>query len=205
MKLFYAASESNKDVLLGVLKRELGEKGDAVELGSGTGQHVTYFAKHFPGWAWQPTDITKNHIDSIEEYRVESKLSNIRPALYADASKNYKAWHNGSFVENSFDLILNVNMIHVSPVGVTEGLFSAAGVLLKPGGIIIIYGPYSEDGVLSPQSNIRFDESLRAQNSEWGVRDVCWLKELASQNGIVLKKKIEVPSNNKCLVFTKTK
>lgn len=176
-----------------------------MELGSGTGQHVTYFAKHFPGWAWQPTDITKNHIDSIEEYRVESKLSNIRPALYADASKNYKAWHNGSFVENSFDLILNVNMIHVSPVGVTEGLFSAAGVLLKPGGIIIIYGPYSEDGVLSPQSNIRFDESLRAQNSEWGVRDVCWLKELASQNGIVLKKKIEVPSNNKCLVFTKTK
>ncbi len=94
-------------------------------------------------------------------------------------------------------------MIHISPFETTVGLFNAAGKLLKKSGLLITYGPYAECGVLEPESNINFDESLRAQNPQWGVRDIEDLIQIATENGLKLLKRYDMPANNKTLVWKK--
>jgi Protein of unknown function (DUF938) len=64
-------------------------------------------------------------------------------------------------------------------------------------------GPYALDGVLEPESNISFDQSLRLRDSSWGIRDIADLKKLAAANSMELFKIHNLPSNNKCLVWKK--
>lgn len=61
-----------------------------------------------------------------------------------------------------------------------QGLFRSAGQLLRSSGLLITYGPYRINGTLAPITNIRFDESLRAQNPQWGIRDTRDLERLAT-------------------------
>lgn len=94
-------------------------------------------------------------------------------------------------------------MMHISPYECTKGLFSNAGLYLKTNGIMITYGPYALDGVITPESNVSFDESLRSQNPQWGLRDIKDLTELAKENHLRLEEIIDMPSNNKCIVWKK--
>lgn len=110
---------------------------------------------------------------------------------------------NFSELAKSFDFILNINMVHISEFACTEGLFANAGKLLKPKGKLFTYGPYAENGVLVPESNVNFDMGLRAQNPAWGVRDIVDLEKVAQKNGIKLIEKYDMPANNKCLVWQK--
>lgn len=48
--------------------------------------------------------------------------------------------------EGSIDLVMNINMIHISPWSATVGLMKVAGEMLKPGGRLYLYGPYRVDG-----------------------------------------------------------
>ena len=51
------AADRNKQPILETLQRVLPERGMALEIASGTGQHATWFAAGLPGWQWQPTDM----------------------------------------------------------------------------------------------------------------------------------------------------
>lgn len=94
-------------------------------------------------------------------------------------------------------------MTQVSPFHCTSALFQNSSKVLKNGGNLFIYGPFAVDGVLTPESNVRFDMGLKSQNPEWGVRDVSDLKKLASSNSFSLIKMEEMPANNKMLIFEK--
>ena len=122
------------------------------------------------------------------------------------------------------------NVCHISPYSVTEGLFAGAGRLLTPsGGLFIVrsrlncraalpcqrcasyvlllpvpftqYGPFMVDGAHTAPSNEAFDERLRAQNAEWGVRDCSALAELAQAHGLSLTERVSMPANNFVLCF----
>ena len=92
-------------------------------------------------------------------------------------------------------------MIHISPYQCSVGLFNNAGKLLKDDGILFTYGPYAIDGKITPESNVNFNKSLKLQDSNWGLRDINDLKALAEKNGIKLINVIDMPANNKTIIW----
>jgi len=117
-------------------------------------------------------------------------------------SSNVSQW--GLSGSEKFDIVFCSNVIHITPWNCTLGLFEGSSALLKGGaGLLITYGPYACDGVLSPESNLDFDLSLRSRNPEWGIRDIRDLKKLAEKNKMTLESMHEMPANNKILVFRK--
>ncbi|XP_017121113.1 UPF0585 protein CG18661 isoform X1 [Drosophila elegans] len=173
-----------------------------LEIASGSGQHVGFLAPLLPNITFQPTEYERGQFESISAYAQDCSTGNIRAPLHVDISRDPKDWENPP-VPASYDYMFNSNMMHISPWICSIGLFHAAGQLLKKGGRMFTYGPYAQDGVLAPQSNVDFDWSLRQRDSSWGVRDIRDLKVLAAQNGLQLEKLTEMPSNNKFLTWLK--
>ena len=73
-------------------------------------------------------------------------------------------------------------MIHISPWECTEALFWSASDVLAPGGLLWTYGPYKEGDSMC-DSNVAFDESLRARDTEWGVRSLSAVEAAANSKG----------------------
>ncbi|CAL8127373.1 unnamed protein product [Orchesella dallaii] len=197
------AAERNKDPILDVLKANLNESQPLkiLEIASGTGQHVAHFAKYFTNFMWQPSDADTKYFKSISSYASMLPKNNVLDPVHIDVSHPIENW-DGNVTCQKFDAIYCSNLIHISPYQCTIGLFTSASKLLKPStGLLITYGPYSENGCLVPESNVRFDEGLRMQNPEWGVRDIVDLVKLGEQNGLCYCNKVEMPANNKMLFF----
>ncbi|MDB5862928.1 MAG: hypothetical protein JWO70_734, partial [Betaproteobacteria bacterium] len=101
------------------------------------------------------------------------------------------------------DAIVCINMIHISPWTATTGLFSGAASVLGEGGIVYLYGPYKLDGRHTAPSNEAFDRSLRAQDPQWGVRDLADVAKVAAAEGFDLVETVEMPANNLSVIFRK--
>jgi hypothetical protein len=210
-KLNNPSAMRNKGPILEVLKKQLQPNKILLEISSGVGIHSAYFAEHFPSVKFQPSEYDQNLFNSIEDCQTK----NICDPVYVDIREDYSKWGDcGPFQEgadkmdfancnNFFDYMLNINMMHITPFSCSIGLFYNAGKLLKPGGKLFTYGPYSVNGLLTPESNVRFNENLTAQNPEWGIRDLNELSVLAKQNSIVLLEAHDLPANNKCVVWQK--
>lgn len=208
-RILNSAAERNKEPILHVLKKYMKPPNDGstkqkfLEISSGSGQHVAHIAPHFPFVEFQPTEYDCSMFGSISQYIQKGGLKNVKPPLYLDVTDPIQSWADG-ISPDSFDYILNINMMHISPWACSVGLFSGCSAALKPGGLLFTYGPYADNGVITPQSNIDFDRSLRSRNSQWGLRDISKeLVQLAKQGNIVLLHKHDLPANNKLLVWQK--
>jgi Protein of unknown function (DUF938) len=202
-RLDAAAFHRNHEPIWAVLQKFLaGKSGDAVELGSGTGQHVVHFAGHTPGIMWWPSDLNESHLKSIEAWRAYSALPNIRPPLRIDLTD--PAWcpeiHDGGGPAELL-AVFCANVIHIAPWRVAEGLFAGAGRYLRSDGRLFLYGPFKRDGKHTAMSNAVFDTSLRQQDAEWGVRDIADVEKLAAGAGLSLIETVPMPANNMILVF----
>ncbi|HEX9470787.1 MAG TPA: DUF938 domain-containing protein [Bradyrhizobium sp.] len=200
------AFHRNHQAIRTVLEKFLaGKSGDAVEAGSGTGQHAVDFAHHFPEIMWWPSDFNEQHLRSINAWRAHAGLANVRPPLRIDLSD--PAWcpqmHDGSGPANVL-AVFCANVIHIAPWRVAEGLFAGAGRYLRVGGRLFLYGPFKRSGKHTAISNAVFDTSLREANPEWGVRDVEALEGLAAGVGVKLVEIAEMPANNLTLVFERS-
>lgn len=202
-KLVYPAADRNKEPILSVLRKYIHRDPDQlfVEISSGSGQHVAHFAPHFPQILFYPSEYETRLLDSIAAYANE--FANIKHPIRIDITTDFSNWGNGIFKESSIDYIYNANMMHISPYECSVGLFTNAGKLLKNDGILFTYGPYAIDGKITPESNVNFDKSLKLQDPSWGLRDVKDLKELAHKNGIKLIDIIDMPANNKTIIWQK--
>jgi len=180
----------------------LGTKdGDVLELGSGTGQHAAEFARRTPHLTWWPSDTNPAHLASIAGWRAHAGLANLRAPQRIDLNEPGWTWAGDG--GGSLTAMLCINVLHIAPWSVSKNLFAGASRLLNAGGWLFLYGPFMRDGMHTAPSNDRFDRSLRAENPDWGVRDVRDLTTLARGAGLPLTQSVPMPANNQVLVFTR--
>ncbi|MBX7483667.1 DUF938 domain-containing protein [Qipengyuania qiaonensis] len=194
MKRHAPATARNSDPLAEVLGKELPETGLVLEIASGSGEHAVFMARRFPSLVWQPSDLDTAALASVDAWAEEAGLANLRPTIELDATLD--EWP----IENA-DAMVCVNMIHISPWRATIGLFAAANRILPPEAPLILYGPFTEPDVETAPSNVAFDESLRARNPAWGLRDVADLDDLAQANMLYRAARYPMPANNLTLVY----
>ena len=191
------ATARNRDAILAVLRRSLPVSGLVLEVASGAGEHAAHNAAAFPGLLWQPSDVDPEALASIEAWRREADLPNLPPPLRLDAADP-----SGWPIERA-DAVININMIHISPWASAEGLMCGAARVLSPGGVLILYGPFTEAGVETAASNLAFDLDLKRRNPAWGLRELGRVVKLAAAYGFSLEERVAMPANNLSLVFRK--
>lgn len=191
------AAERNRAPILDVLRRLLPAKGPGtvLEVASGTGQHAAYFAAAFPHLTWQPSDANQDAHASIAAWT--EGCANARPPLSLDATA--PAWRLET--ESPLVALFNANMIHISPWAACEGLMAKAGTHLPAGAHLVMYGPYRRSGAHTAPSNAAFDESLRARDPAWGVRDLEAVVACADANGLDHVEAVDMPANNLVVVY----
>lgn len=187
----------NREPILEVLRSRLPTSGVVLEIAAGTGEHAAWFAAALPGLEWRPTDPDSEALASIAAWRNYAGLANLAAPIRLDAS-DPDSWPAGPV-----DVVVNINMIHISPWTATQGLMKGAAHILAPGGLLFLYGPYVEADVPTAPGNIAFDQSLRVRNPEWGLRSLDTVKDLAASHGLTLTERIAMPTNNLCLLFRK--
>jgi SAM-dependent methyltransferase len=194
------AADRNKQPILDVLLELLPAHGAALEIASGTGQHVCWFAAALPGWTWQPTDTDASALPAIAARASQAGLANVRPPLLLDVTAPQWPAQGPAFAE-PFDAIYCANMLHISPWATCAGLMQGSARHLAPGGVLVTYGPYLEDDVPTAPSNLAFDQSLRARDPAWGIRRLEDVAREAQRAGLALRGRHAMPANNLLLVF----
>lgn len=195
MKPYSEACEENKVPILAMLREVFGDRQRVLEIGSGTGQHAVYFASHLPHLRWQTSDLPAN-LAGIRAWLDEAGLPNLPAPLALDVEQ--AAWPVGRV-----DAVFSANTAHIMSWRCVQSMFAGIGCVLDPGGVFTLYGPFSYRGRHTSESNARFDAWIRARDPAAGVRDFEALDALAGTAGLVLEADVEMPVNNRTLVWRK--
>ena len=188
------AALRNREPIAEVLSEWLPPNGLVLEIASGSGEHAIHFAERFPQLDWQPSDIHPDALASIAAWRERSRLSNLHAPLKLDASAaDWPIAHA--------DVLLTINMVHISPWASALGLIDGAHRLLGPGGPLILYGPWLTKCSPVAPSNLDFDEDLKRRDSAWGLRLVEDFAAVAKDRGLDLVETRTMPANNMMLLL----
>ena len=191
-----AAVARNTAPILEVLRAHLPTRARVLEIASGSGEHAVAFARALPATTWTPSDPSPEARASIAAWSADAALPNLRPAVALDAA-DPDGWP-----EVDVQAIFCANMIHISPWAATEGLLAgAARILPDPGGLLVLYGPYRESEAPLAPSNATFDDSLKARDPAWGLRERDAVTALAKTHRLHLTRRVEMPANNLMLLF----
>lgn len=188
------AAERNRQPILEKLQSVLPAQGQALEIASGTGQHVAWFAQHLPRWTWQPTDATAQDFDDITGHA--AGLANVLPPRLLDVL--HTPWPEAG---GPWDAIYCANMLHIAPWPAATALMRGSAAHLQPQGMLITYGPYLEDDLVTSEGNRNFDHSLRTQNPAWGIRRLEDVVRAAHVAGLELAQRHAMPADNLLLVW----
>lgn len=190
----YAEScEQNRDPILAVLREALAERKRVLEIASGTGQHAVYFGAALPHLTWQTSELPANHA-GIQAWLDEAGLANVLPPLALDV--NAPVWPVAAV-----DAVFNANTVHIVAWPAVERMFAGIGRVLEAGGLLCLYGPFNYGGAFTSESNARFDVWLKGRDPASGVRDFEALDRLAEAQGMRLARDIEMPANNRTLIW----
>lgn len=194
-RLVAPATGRNREPILNVLRRHMPSRGLILEVASGTGEHITYFAEALgPELTFQPSDPDAGARASIDAWAARLGVSSVLPAIALDASAD-------DWPIQQADMVICVNMIHIAPWQAAVGLMRGAASLLPAGGALLLYGPFRRGGRHTSPSNEAFNRTLRMQDPNWGVRDLEMVVELAKGYGLGPALIEEMPANNLSLVF----
>ena len=189
------ACERNKEPILSVLRACFADRALVLEIGSGTGQHAVYFARHLPHLAWQPTEQLTYLPDLAARVRLEGG-GNLRPPTVLDVRQ--AVWP-----ARSVDAVFTANTLHIMSWPVVVALYRGVAEVLAPGGVLCVYGPFRYGGEYTSESNREFDHMLKERDPLSGIRDIEAVRELAGPYGLSLVADHDLPANNRLLVFGK--
>ena len=201
-RLFFPATERNRECIGEVLSTILLTRGFILEIGSGSGEHGVEFQKCFPEITWQSSDPEIIHRNSISSW-IDHEELNFKMPQPLDIDVEKIPWEIPSELLNSIQGIISINMIHIAPWNCTKSLFNESGNLLKNGQFLMLYGPFKIAGKHISQSNELFDISLKMQNESWGVRDLGEVSEEANKNDFIEEELIRMPANNFSVIYRK--
>jgi SAM-dependent methyltransferase len=188
------ATTRNREPILEVCRRVLPREGTVLEIASGTGEHVVWFAQQLPALTFQPSDVDPRALASIEAWIAHTGVGNVKPPIRLDVCE--EPWPL-----ERVEAVFNANMIHIAPEAVAGGLMRGAGQVLAPGGVLVVYGPFRIRGAHTAPSNAAFDADLRQRDPRWGVRDLEAVVALALASGLALEERVPMPANNQTLIF----
>ncbi|MEM6413769.1 MAG: DUF938 domain-containing protein [Pseudomonadota bacterium] len=197
-RLYSPSVARNRDGIRSTFMETMDAKGHILEIASGTGEHAVFIAKSMPNLMWYPGDPDPTARRSITAWIGASDVSNVQPPHMIDTTRD--AWPHETDI--LFDGLVSINMIHIAPRAAMSGLFEGGRKVLKKGGRLFLYGPFSRNGIHTAASNAAFDASLKSRNVDWGVRDLeNDIIPLATANNMDLVRVIDMPANNFSLVF----
>ena len=195
-RLISPSVERNKAAIGNALVNFLPKGANVFEVASGTGEHAVHFCSLRPDIHWQPSDPDSESRKSQDEWSRD-----FRDQIYL--SQNISTLEpNWTNRQSDYDIVFCANMIHIAPWSATIGLIEGSYSILQRFGMLVLYGPFLH-GKNSANSNLRFDEKLKSQNSCWGVREINDICNVSNSYGFKLYKTINMPSNNKILIFKK--
>jgi len=187
------ACARNRGPILDVLRNTFSASTTVLEIGAGTGEHAAFFAGQLPHLLWQPTDVAE-HLPGIAAWRDAVALPNLREPLALDVDA-------AEWPVNEADAVFTANTLHIMSWDSVGHFFEGVGRVLLPGGVLAVYGPFSDNGRHTAESNARFDAFLRERDPQSGVRDWQAVDELAKKQGLSLTGDHAMPANNRMLIW----
>jgi len=193
-KPYSASCEQNKAAILSTIQPYLFDGAVVLEIGSGTGQHAVYFASLNPQIVWQPSDRVE-YLQGINAWINDTSYSNLKAVIELDV---LKVWPN-----ESYDLLFTANSFHIMDDDAVKTCLEKSRSCLELNGFLIVYGPFNYNKQYTSTSNERFDSMLKSNDPNSGIKDIKWVCDIASQSGLNFIDDIEMPFNNRILIWKK--
>lgn len=190
-RLFAPSAARNTGPISDLLASRLGPQGRLLEIASGTGEHITSYATRLPGWRLQPSDIDPDRIASIAAWIAHSGETNVAQPGELDAAQ--PGW--GVTIE-PVDAVFISNLFHLIPEAATRTILTEATQALKPGGKLIVYGPFMRAGELTSEGDAAFHASLSGHDPDIGYKDDFDMIDWMQSAGLEPLEVVEMPSNN---------
>lgn len=187
------ACENNKAPILAILKQAFATTSKVLEVGSGTGQHAVHFAANLPHLQWHTSDQEEYHLGlhrRFEAYPCE----NLHPPIVLKVGQSALPFAR-------YDSVFTANTAHIMQKAEIALMMQTLSEDLPQGGCVCQYGPFTQNGVFSSQSNADFHEYL-VTNGYGGYRDIDELKMWAPRLSLVHIH--AMPANNLLLEWRKT-
>ncbi len=170
--------------------------GRALEIASGSGQHVVTYARTFANVVWQPSDIAPDRLASINAWAAAEAGDNLLPAKLLDAS--VADWNAGAF-----DFVIMSNLFHLISEAAASQVIAGISRATNPGGRVFIYGPFRTDGGFRSEGDAAFHRQITANDPQAGYKHLEWMQEHLLAMGLTEVAELEMPANNLSLVWQK--
>jgi cyclopropane fatty-acyl-phospholipid synthase-like methyltransferase len=194
------ACERNKEPILQVLRDWLPVGARVLEVGSGSGQHAVYFTRQLEGLQWQPSDRPDDLADLRERISLEGN-GGLAPGARLAAPLELDVDRAEQWPAGPYDAVFSANTTHIMAAASVPRLLAGASRVLRPGGLLLLYGPFHQQGAPTAPSNAAFDAHLRSLDPQMGVRDAHELTEQALGHGLEALADQAMPANNRTLIF----
>ena len=197
-RLFSPSAKRNNTPIVNLVKQIVPQSGKALEIASGTGQHIVQLALSLPNIVWSPSDVEEARLKSISTWIKSENLLNIKPPIYLDATET--GWAKSL---PQFNFILLVNLLHLISWNETEILIGELSLALKTKGIALVYGPFMRKGQLTSKGDKSFHNSLIQTDVDIGYKNDIEMLNLFSKSSSLHLETVEMPANNTAFVLQK--
>lgn len=196
-RLTSPSAARNMGPILSLLEEVAPQEGRALEIASGTGEHILHFANALPDLVWQPSDVDPERLASIEGWAEDHHGENLRPPVLLDATE--RGW---AMAHDPFDLVVLVNLLHLISDPAARAVITGISEALDAGGTAFIYGPFLRNGQTTSDGDTAFHAKIQAENPANGYKDIADITAQFQDLGFDVLTQ-DMPANNLALIAQK--